>query len=75
MPPLLSVIIATYNRAYDLDRAIQSVRDEAGDYFEIVVGDDGSSDHTPQIIAKHAVDPRLRYYRNEAESGDAGKLS
>lgn len=67
--PLISVIIATYKRANDLDRAIQSVRDEPGDYFEIVVGDDGSPDHTPQIVAKHTGDPRLRTYRNDVNLG------
>ncbi len=66
---LISVIIATYKRADDLDRAIQSVRDEPGDYFEIVVGDDGSPDHTPQIVAKHAGDPRVRTYRNDVNLG------
>jgi glycosyltransferase involved in cell wall biosynthesis len=67
--PLISVIIATYKRADDLDRAIQSVRDEPGDYFEIVIGDDGSPDHTPQIVAKHAGDRRVRAYRNEVNLG------
>lgn len=69
MTPLISVIIATYKRAADLDRAIQSVRDQPGDDFEIVIGDDGSPDHTPQIVAKHAGDPRLRAYRNERNLG------
>lgn len=67
--PLISVIIATYNRADDLNRAIQSVRAEAGDYFEIVIGDDGSPDHTPQIVAQHVDDPRVRTYRNAVNLG------
>lgn len=67
--PLISVIIATYKRADDLDRAIQSVRAEPGDDFEIVIGDDGSPDHTPQIVAKHTGDPRVRAYRNDVNLG------
>ena len=67
--PLISVVIATYKRAGDLDRAIQSVRNEPGDYFEIVVGDDGSPDHTPEIIARHAGDARLCSYRNDVNLG------
>ena len=42
--PLLSVVIPTYNRADDVDRAIRSVLAEPGDYFEVLVGDDGSPD-------------------------------
>jgi glycosyltransferase involved in cell wall biosynthesis len=67
--PLLSVVIPTFKRAGDLDRAIRSVLAEPGDYFEIVIGDDGSPDETPRIVATHAGDPRVRAYRNEINLG------
>ena len=67
--PLLSVVIPTYKRAKDLDRAIASVLAEPGDFFEVVVGDDGSPDDTPQVIAAHSYDQRLRAYRNDANIG------
>ncbi len=66
---LISVIIATYKRPDALDRAIQSVRDEPGDYFDIVIGDDASSDHTSQVVAKHAADKRVRSYCNPVNLG------
>ena len=68
-PPLISVIIPTYRRARDLDRAIRSVLAEPGDFFEIVVGDDASPDDTPAVIQAHSHDPRLRHYRNATNLG------
>ena len=67
--PLLTVVIPTYNRADDVDRAIRSVLAEPGDYFEVLVGDDGSPDHTPAVVAALAGDPRLRAYRNPTNLG------
>jgi len=67
--PLLSVVIATYNRANDLDRAIKSVLAEPGEFFEVIVGDDGSPDHTPEVVSRHRGDPRLRDYRNPTNLG------
>jgi len=66
---LMSVVIPTYRRADDLDRAIRSVLAEPGDYFEVLVGDDGSPDHTPDVVAALAGDPRLRAYRNPTNLG------
>lgn len=67
--PLLSVIIATYNRANDLDRCIQGVLAEPGDFFEVAVGDDGSLDHTPQVVESYSRDPRVCHYRNVKNIG------
>jgi glycosyltransferase involved in cell wall biosynthesis len=67
--PRLSVVIATYRRADDLDRCIRSVLAEPGDDFEVLIGDDGSPDHTPEVIARFAADPRVRSYRNEHNLG------
>lgn len=46
----ISVIIPTYNRAQDCARAIESCLDQLGDYDEIVVVDDGSSDDTIEVL-------------------------
>src|SRR5512140_2644512 len=67
--PLLSVVIATYNRAERVRRAIQSVLDDPADFFEVIVGDDGSTDHTPEAIQPFLKDHRLRHYRNPTNLG------
>ncbi len=67
--PLLSVVIPTYNRADDVGRAIWSALAEPGDYFEVLVGDDGSPDHTPAVVEALSGDSRLHAYRNPANLG------
>lgn len=67
--PLISVVIATYNRAADLDRAIRSSLSQPGDDYEVVVGDDASSDDTPSVVARHSGDRRVRAYRNDRNLG------
>lgn len=49
--PLFSVIIPTFNRANLVTRAINSVLDQDFDSYEILIADDGSTDHTAQAVA------------------------
>jgi len=48
--PFVSVIIPTYNRAWVLKEAIDSVLAQDFKDFELIVVDDGSTDSTPQIL-------------------------
>lgn len=70
MPPLISVILPTCNRASLLQRAIQSVRSQSDDNFEIVVVDDCSTDDTASVVTSIR-DDRLRYLRHETNKGGA----
>ena len=48
--PIVSVIIPTYNRATFLMEAIQSVRTQSFTDYELIVVDDGSTDHTRAVL-------------------------
>jgi glycosyltransferase involved in cell wall biosynthesis len=50
MPPFLSIILATYNRAHLLPRAICSVLDQDNSDWELLIVDDGSTDDTVKTV-------------------------
>ncbi len=58
----VSVVIPTYNRARLLLDAIDSVREQTYERFELVIVDDGSTDDTMARVAAIG-DPRIRYVR------------
>jgi len=53
--PLVSVITPAYNRAKFLDETIKSVLTQDYPNIEYIVLDDGSTDDTPQLLAKYAL--------------------
>lgn len=59
MPPV-SVIIPTFNRAHTLKRAIDSVLNQTYRDFEIIIVDDGSTDHTADVVDTIS-DNRIKY--------------
>lgn len=67
--PLISVLIATYNRANSLCRAIESVLAQPGDYYELVIVNDASPDNTDEAVQPYLADRRVRYYVNPFNLG------
>ncbi len=61
--PEVSVIIPTYNSARYLTAAVESVLDQSFRDFEILVIDDGSTDHTEQAMASYG--SPVRYIRQQ----------
>jgi glycosyltransferase involved in cell wall biosynthesis len=67
---IVSVVIATYNRAGMLRQAIQSALAQTRPPEEIVVMDDASTDATAEMLAQLATSyPRLRVFRRASNSG------
>jgi glycosyltransferase involved in cell wall biosynthesis len=68
-PPLISIIIPTYNRAAFLLEAIDSVFNQTCSDFELIVIDDGSTDGTTEALKKYV--DHLIYHRqtNQGVSG------
>ena len=65
---LISVVIPTYNRAEFLRAAIESVLAQTYPNFELLILDNCSPDHTPQVVASFK-DPRIRYVRHLCNIG------
>lgn len=65
---LVSIVIPTYNRAYILSRAIESVLNQTYRNIELIIIDDGSTDNTEEIV-KNFSDPRIKYIRHSENRG------
>ena len=65
---MISVVIPTYNREKFLKQAIQTVRKQTYQNFEIIVVDDASKEDNKQIIDSFN-DNRITYYRNKTRKG------
>lgn len=70
MAPMVSVLMATHNRAHFLPTAIDSVLAQDMTDLEVVISDNASTDATPEIAQRYArKDGRVRYYRNDVDVG------
>lgn len=68
--PAFSVVMATFNRAHTLPRAIASVRAQTLGDWELVVVDDGSADGTKDLVTGlAAADARIRYVAHPKNRG------
>ena len=60
---MFSIIIPTYNRAIDLERALLSLNNQTYKYFEVLICDDGSIDNTPEVVADFSNDLNIKYIK------------
>lgn len=73
--PTVSIIIPTFNRAKFLPRALESVRAQSVDDWEIVLVDDGSTDDTENLATAYGrtLGSRLVYHRQENQGVSAAR--
>ena len=68
--PLITVVVPAYNRATTITDCVRSVQAQTYTKWELIVVDDGSSDGTPQVVAKLAQDdPRIRLVQQPRNGG------
>lgn len=65
---MVSVCIATYNGEKYVSQQVNSILSQLGMEDELVVSDDGSTDHTVDII-ESINDGRIRIFRNRGQHG------
>lgn len=70
--PLFSVVVPVYNRADILEHTINSVLSQTLQDFEIIVADDGSSDHPEEVVSRFK-DERIRILHQENAGGGAAR--
>lgn len=66
--PTVSVIMATYNHAEFVKQTIESVLAQQDIDFEFLIADDGSADHTREVVAS-IKDARIQFFPNEINRG------
>lgn len=65
-PPLVSVIVPAYNAARYVEDAVDSVLRQSYPHVEVIVVDDGSTDETPDVLARLMLrDPRVSVVHQE----------
>lgn len=70
--PLISIGLPVFNGEAYLAAALDSLLSQTYEHFEIIIGDNASTDLTQQICRFYlAKDDRIRYYRHEKNLGAA----
>jgi glycosyltransferase involved in cell wall biosynthesis len=66
---VISVIMPAYNSAEFIEQAISSIRNQTYPHFELLVCDDGSTDHTIAIVERLMnQDSRIKLLRNNCRN-------
>ena len=48
--PFFTITTPTYNRAHTLERVFDSLNEQTFQNFEWIIGDDGSTDNTEELV-------------------------
>lgn len=71
MNDLVSVIMPSYNTADYISESIKSVQAQTYTNWELIIVDDCSTDNTDEVVVAFLGDQRIRYLKNERNSGAA----
>ena len=72
----VSVVMAVYNAAATVARAVDSIRRQTYADWDFIIVDDGSGDQTARIVEQEAAgDARIKVFRNQSNRGLAASLN
>jgi glycosyltransferase involved in cell wall biosynthesis len=71
MNELVSIIMPSYNTAKYISQSVESVLNQTYTNWELIIVDDCSIDNTDEIIKPYLEDGRIKYLKNEKNSGAA----
>lgn len=71
MNELVSIIMPSYNTGAYIKETINSVVSQTYENWELIIVDDCSTDNTDEIVRSFQIDQRIRYLKNENNSGAA----
>ena len=71
MSELVSIIMPSYNTGAFIKKTIQSVLNQSYENWELIIVDDCSTDNTDEVVLPFLNDQRIRYIKNEKNSGAA----
>ena len=71
MNDLVSVIMPSYNTANFIGKSIEAVKAQTYKNWELLIVDDCSNDDTDEVVKQYLSDERIKYIKNEINSGAA----
>lgn len=71
MDELVSIIMPSYNTGKYIKESIDSVLAQTYSNWELLIVDDCSTDDTDNVVSPFLIDSRIKYLKNEQNSGAA----
>ena len=71
MSDLVSIIMPSFNTANYISKSIESVIRQSYKNWELIIVDDCSTDNTEEVVEFYLTDGRIKYRKNEKNSGAA----
>lgn len=68
---LVSIVMPSYNTQQYISESIESVLAQTYPHWELIIVDDCSTDDTESAVGKYLQDERIRFLKNEKNSGAA----
>ncbi len=65
--PLVSIIIATYNRAKFIGTTLESILNQTFIDYEVIIVDDGGNDNTGEVLEPYLKDSRINFFKRPKE--------